>query len=728
MSPLRNQVQIKMNQTASLPLQRNEVVYNPYTKSYLPKGIKHKNIKTHTQLKFHTKSDNPNSWIGDPLEVPAKRQITRFWFHNCNGMTTAHDHIRFQHEISSYISNDIHFISLAETRINVCNKLTSFQIENSMSQLLPNSKIFLHNTPGYNNTTNYQPGGVASAFYGRLQQRYVTTTRDPYGRWISNIFKGSKHTLRVYTLYRVNPKTRKADISAWSQQKRALQLDNIDEDPRKHVVDSIIEDVKKHITNGDFIMIFADLNEPVISREKTNDKLLQVGLINVLQKRLQTNELPNTHRRGSKAIDHIWLSASLSNSVHKCGYSPFDFIGNSDHRGLYIDLHLTELLDANIYNIQPFKHRRLKSTIPKRVAQYLELVDKKWADQNIDTRYDRAVMLLREKKMAEFEIELNKIDKSISEILRHAEKKCCKLPNQNLLQWSPELRDALDLLRECRLLRTKTQYIQPKQSISEASHNYKSACHAYDEALQQYRNVKSKHVELRKTHMQNRAIDLAEQKLTDEAVELKKLINIEQMRRTHLKCNYVLKPTFRDGVQSILIPSACEYDDDNIDHKSVENMWKIIVPKNGKNIKSWDRITDRETVESMLLEWQQLHFLQANETPLATPEWKTRLDDPDFHNAVMNGKYIPPDNLPDEAKDVFKHMQRQPNIEDLHFSSTYEDFKSFIKNSKEKTSVSPSGRSYSHYKALMKGDKKYLQTIHAIIELCTTHQIILQRW
>ena len=93
MSPLRNQVQIKMNQTASLPLQRNEVVYNPYTKSYLPKRIKNRNTKTHTQLKFHTKSENPHSWIGDPIELPAKRQITRFWFHNCNGMTTANDHI-----------------------------------------------------------------------------------------------------------------------------------------------------------------------------------------------------------------------------------------------------------------------------------------------------------------------------------------------------------------------------------------------------------------------------------------------------------------------------------------------------------------------------------------------------------------------------------------------------------------------------------------------------------
>ena len=68
-------------------------------------------------------------------------------------------------------------MSFAETRLNVCHKLTTYQIEQSMKQIAPNSKIFLHNTPGYTSTSAYQPGGVAAAFYGRLQGRYVTTTR-----------------------------------------------------------------------------------------------------------------------------------------------------------------------------------------------------------------------------------------------------------------------------------------------------------------------------------------------------------------------------------------------------------------------------------------------------------------------------------------------------------------------------------------------------------------------
>ena len=59
-------------------------------------------------------------------------------------------------------------------------------------------------------------------------------------------------------------------------------------------------------------------------------------------------------------------------------------------------------------------------------------------------------------------------------------------------------------------------------------------------------------------------------------------------------------------------------------------------PTQWKNIQQWERITDRETVEHMLLPWQQLHFLQANETPLATPEWKIKLDDKEFQQSVQH--------------------------------------------------------------------------------------------
>ena len=121
-------------------------------------------------------------------------------------------------------------------------------------------------------------------------------------------------------------------------------------------------------------------------------------------------------------------------------------------------------------------------------------------------------------------------------------------------------------------------------------------------------------------------------------------------------------------------------------------------------------------------------YLQANETPLSTEEWKTKFDNKEFQQQVMGGTYIPPHDLPQEAQDLFTHMQRDSSVSDLPFTSTVEDFKKLIKLSNENTSVSPSGRSYSHYKALLRGPPVYINTIHAIIETCAKHQIILDRW
>ena len=86
--------------------------------------------------------------------------------------------------------------------------------------------------------------------------------------------------------------------------------------------------------------------------------------MNVMQHRLKSTSLPRTHRRGSQAIDHLWISASSLNSVRACGYAPFDFIGQSDHRGLYMDIHIGSILDADIYNFQPTKHRNQKQLFP----------------------------------------------------------------------------------------------------------------------------------------------------------------------------------------------------------------------------------------------------------------------------------------------------------------------------------------------------------------------------
>lgn len=125
---------------------------------------KHKISNTNLRSLCHHQNHQLRTGLEMKLPFLPPRHATRFWFQNCNGLITANDNLKFQHEIQTYVEKGIHFISLAETRLNISHTLTNYQIEQSMQQLIPTSKAILHNTPGYSSTSAYQPGGVATFF------------------------------------------------------------------------------------------------------------------------------------------------------------------------------------------------------------------------------------------------------------------------------------------------------------------------------------------------------------------------------------------------------------------------------------------------------------------------------------------------------------------------------------------------------------------------------------
>ena len=74
-------------------------------------------------------------------------------------------------------------------------------------------------------------------------------------------------------------------------------------------------------------------------------------------------------------------------------------------------------------------------------------------------------------------------------------------------------------------------------------------------------------------------------------------------------------------------------------------------------------------------------------------------------------------------------MQRPPNLrEGIPDVTTLDEFKYYMKNIKERTSSSPSGRHYGHYKILEAIKSTYLQVIYGILQLALETSTILDRW
>ena len=296
------------------------------------------------------------------------------------------------------------------------------------------------NSPSYPKRSNYQPGGVASGFDGIMRTRFLREGRDPIGRWSWQEFGQNRMITRVYTFYRVNIESEyiSGHSTAWYQQKIILEEKGNFKNPRSQAIHDLIAELRPIIQSGQNILLFGDFNEHLTSNEGTAEKLREMGLFNVMEERMNTTDLPRTHSRGSQAIDHAWSTKYILDNIKYAGFAPFSHLYDSDHRGIFIDIDENILFQEHESKIVYHEYRKLKSCTPKRVNKYMKIMKQEWKLHKINEKFERLLEISGE-NLNSFEIELNKLDQQITEIMHHAEKSCTKMSSHHLDDWSPEL-------------------------------------------------------------------------------------------------------------------------------------------------------------------------------------------------------------------------------------------------------------------------------------------------
>ena len=720
-------------------LSTNDVRWNPYKKMYVKKNEKNKKQEASVQtlLPNNALCADGHRWIGDDLSDHPSKEHTRVLLHNCNSLSKyLHDPNLIHSVMRNWQEMQFHIIALTETRINMCNSVLYDRAKNTYSQIFQNGEIRIANSPGFSNKACSQPGGVGIAFNGRIQQRFVTSGRDTLGRWTWVQFAGKDSAFRVYTLYRVNNNSDQTTghTTAWCQQREHLLNNNIQTNPRQQVISDIIAEIEPFIEAGHNVLLLADLNETIGGPEKTNKKLREIGLINIMEHRIGTR-LPLTHRSGSKAVDHMWGTCDVIESVKLAGYAPFEYVGESDHRALVMDIDIKCILDNDLDTVKQRQQRRLKMNAPNRVLKYSEYIEKSWAQHNITKRIEKLSMSFQNDGPGEINVrDLNRLDKQMSEIMNASEKRCTKMNPMHTDSWSVQLDTAAKTVYELKYQLKKlekvvcgsVQYIQDKVEDVDK---------ALVLAKENYRQVKKDHKKHRNEHLDTRAkYNVDHKNSPDITKEIKAIKHIEEQIRIATKIGYVLKPRQFDANSGILIPDVQEYDDvirsdPNFNHMDVDTIWDRIEVQNGKDIGRWERVTQKSKVKDLLIAWQCKHFAQSSSTPFVTPEWTKVLMDSDVQENIMNGTFEPPDSLYPLAKVYLKYLKRNSCIDkELPFSVDFGRFCGFVSKSKEKTSCSPSGRTYSHYKALLLHQKQALRDIFDVMDIAITYSVVLERW
>jgi hypothetical protein len=72
----------------------------------------------------------------------------------------------------------------------------------------------------------------------------------------------------------------------------------------------------------------------------------------------------------NKRLDYAFGSQLLNDSIIRIGYTPYNFVITSDHRGLFIDLNADSFLVATLA-VNVARTSRHQSTDPKKCRKYV---------------------------------------------------------------------------------------------------------------------------------------------------------------------------------------------------------------------------------------------------------------------------------------------------------------------------------------------------------------------
>ena len=146
---------------------------------------------------------------------------------------------------------------------------------------------------------------------------------------------------------------------------------------------------------------------------------------------------------------------------------------------------------------------------------------------------------------------------------------------------------------------------------------------------------------------------------------------------------------------------------------------------------NWKPILDAQELFDVLTKEGQTHYRQAAETPLVKGPFAEKIgpfDNNEYCNEILSGTF----NMNDmttisEVKELIKGMRYpDPQKPTPIFNSniTDEEFFKAIFNTRESTSLSPSGRHYGHYHMLLR-DPGLLGCITSIANFCFTWGVTL---
>ena len=114
------------------------------------------------------------------------------------------------------------------------------------------------------------------------------------------------------------------------------------------------------------VLLGTDANEPNILYNNGVSQLLQhTKLIEIINENHELCKVPNTYIRGHHRIDYFFCTYYISSFINRSSITSFNKVTPSDHRGVFIDLHLQDFLKNSYALTSKASYPTLQSTNEK---------------------------------------------------------------------------------------------------------------------------------------------------------------------------------------------------------------------------------------------------------------------------------------------------------------------------------------------------------------------------
>ena len=640
-------------------------------------------------------TDSSNEAWGDELG-PKPDNCYRICFENINGLGfDIHHNIKQDRFITWAREHDIDAIGWAEVNINWRLATPS---EKLRERLRPGKWDRMSVSTAHNiheKLTKYQPGGVSLVTFDQLSHRMSASGADPsgLGRWTWQSFRCKTKTVRIVTAYQPNITIGDDKQTVYAQHKRYLKyIKKINLCPRETFRIDLAAELEPWIANDDAVILLLDANDDLRDSPTHTWLTTMIGLRNGIHCHHPNTEPPSTYSRNfkNKPIDGCYTTPNLP--ILKGGFRPFRE-GIGDHRILYIDVDVNTWFEGEMYKVAHLQVRKLKFSDVRTVKKYQQelrrLLDNKGMLERTQWLYSTFNIPLTESQQVEYE----KIDQFVTECCLTAEKKCRKM-RAGQVPFSPLVDTAAKTIYLWNLVLNKMRGTKVSSSlihrlskkceiIIDPSLSFEDVRLLRNKAIKRYKVLKPKATQSRERFISDLADAIEEVYGTNKATAVRSLTVNEEQRTIHRQIKSKLHKT-GGSVSKLEIPNP---------YVPGEYIWT----------------EDKQVIEESIITANQKKFKLADNTPFRQEPLLSqcgRYADTDSSRDILLGNYDR--SQVDMGTGIFiRHLQvtdeilSRPPIPNKIETSEFQDY---WRKVREKTSASPSGRHFGHWKSIARSN------------------------